>query len=306
MKPKPQPRPERRRSPRPARGAAKVRGGSRGRGKQASRPGVPLRRRIGRRLPSIRRLLAGVGAVAVAAVLVTLLNGPWLRVTEVAWAGEQFTSERDLGRVLEGQRGRSVLVIDTGELGRRLERLPTVADATVSASLPGRIDVSIVEREAAFVWTTSTVQLLGDADGTLFAAMPRDADLAPQQIDLPRVTDERTTARLMTPGDEIPDALLAIALRLADVDPASLGSKATQLSVRLDDEFGFRVTAAEPGWEMALGVFGMDPNETEAVATARLERQVTAVRTLFASHPEAEISWVDVRNPGKVYFRAKG
>ncbi|MEO6577948.1 MAG: FtsQ-type POTRA domain-containing protein [Candidatus Limnocylindria bacterium] len=251
-------------------------------------------------------MLAGIGALAVAAVLITLLNGPWLRVTEVAWAGEQFTSERDLGRVLEGQRGRSVLAIDTRELGRRLERLPAVADATVSASLPGRIDVSIVERDAAFVWTTSTSQLLGDADGTLFAAMPRDADLAPQQIDLPRVNDERTTARLMTSGDEIPAPLLAIALRLADVDPAALGSKATQLTVRLDDEFGFRVTAVEPGWEMALGVFGMDPNETAAVATARLERQVTAVRTLFASHPEAEISWVDVRNPGKVYFRAKG
>ncbi|MGI8659410.1 MAG: cell division protein FtsQ/DivIB, partial [Candidatus Limnocylindria bacterium] len=284
----------------------KARAGSRGRGKQARRPGVPLRTRIGRRLPSIRRLLAGVGAVVVAAAFVTLLNGPWLRVTDVAWAGEQFTSERDLGRVLDQQRGRSVLAIDTRELGRRLERLPAVADATVSASLPGRIDVSIVEREAAFVWTTSTSQLLGDADGALFAAMPADVDLDSQTIELPRVTDERTTARLMTPGDEIPDALLAIALRLADVDPASLGSKATQLSVMLDDEFGFRVTAAEPGWEMALGVFGVDPNETEAVAIARLERQVTAVRTLFASHPEAEISWVDVRNPGKVYFRAKG
>ncbi|MGI8658003.1 MAG: hypothetical protein ACR2K4_04430, partial [Candidatus Limnocylindria bacterium] len=64
MKLKPQqPRPERRRTPRPTRGAAKARAGSRGRGKQARRPGVPLRTRIGRRLPSIRRLLAGVGAV---------------------------------------------------------------------------------------------------------------------------------------------------------------------------------------------------------------------------------------------------
>jgi hypothetical protein len=53
-------------------------------------------------------------------------------------------------------------------------------------------------------------------------------------------------------------------------------------------------------------VYGLDPRETAAEADARLERQVTAVRTLFASRPEAEIGWVDVRNPGKVYFRAKG
>ena len=57
---------------------------------------------------------------------------------------------------------------------------------------------------------------------------------------------------------------------------------------------------------MALGVYGTDPRETSAEAAARLESQVTAVRTLFASRPEAGIGWVDVRNPGKVYFRAKG
>jgi len=53
-------------------------------------------------------------------------------------------------------------------------------------------------------------------------------------------------------------------------------------------------------------VYGLDPRETAAAASARLERQVTAVRTLFASRDETEIGWVDVRNPGKVYFRAKG
>jgi hypothetical protein len=38
----------------------------------------------------------------------------------------------------------------------------------------------------------------------------------------------------------------------------------------------------------------------------QIERQVSAVRTLFAAHPESTVSWVDARNPGKVYFRAKG
>lgn len=303
MKLKPQPPRQPRRAPRRA---TKSRGALRSRGRGARRPGVPLRKRIGARMPSIRRLLAGVGAVAIAASLIALLNGPWLRVTEVTWAGERFTSKSELDRVLDPQRGRSVLTIDTGHLGERLERLPAVAEAIVTASLPGRIEATIVERRVAFIWETSTARLFGDVDGTLFAVLPRDAALAPEQASLPHIVDERTSSRLLTAGDQVPGTLLATALRLAALDPTALGSTASLLAVRLDDEFGFRVAANEPGWELALGVYGMDPSETDAAAAARLERQVTAVRTLFASRPEAEISWVDARNPGKVYFRAKG
>ena len=306
MRLKPQLRPQPKRPARQTRRPASRRNGAKPRGRQARRPGVPIRRRIGVRLPSIRRVLAGIGAAAAAAGLVALLSGPWLRVTEVTWAGEQFTAGRDLQRVLHGQRGLSVLAVDTRSLRERLERLPAVATATVTASLPDRVDVMIVEREATFVWETSTARLLGADDGTLFVVLPSDADVGDDLARLPRIADERAMSRLMTAGDRIPDALLRTALRLASLDPAALGSGAEQLSVRLDDEFGFGLVASDPGWELALGVYGMDPNQTAADAAARLERQVTAVRTLFAGRAEAEIGWVDARNPGKVYFRAKG
>ncbi len=306
MKLKPQPRREARRPSKPVRGATRSRGATRVRGRQARRPGVPLRQRIGSRMPSIRRLLAGMGAIAVAAGLIALLNGPWLRVTEVAWAGEQFTSERDLGRLLGDQEGRSVLAIDTRSLTERLERLPAVADATVTTSLPGRVEVTLVERQAAFVWQTSSARLLGDAGGAIFAALTLAGEMPAAQASLPLIIDGRQAARLMTAGDTIPSGLLATAMRLASLDPAALGSSATSLGIRIDDEFGFRLVAGDPGWELALGVYGLDPDETDAEAAARLDRQVTAVRTLFASRPEAEIGWVDARNPGKVYFRAKG
>ena len=176
MKLKRQPRPQPRRAARTSRqsGALAAR---QPRGRQASRPGIPLRRRLGERLPSIRRLLAGLGAAAVAAGLVALLGGPWLRVTDVTWAGEQFTAQRELARLLDRQRGTSVLAVDTRSLRERLERLPAVAEATVVASLTGRLEVTIVERETAFIWETSSARLLGAADGTLFAALPRDAPL---------------------------------------------------------------------------------------------------------------------------------
>ncbi|MGH2383246.1 MAG: cell division protein FtsQ/DivIB, partial [Candidatus Limnocylindria bacterium] len=274
--------------------------------RQARRPGVPLRRRIGARLPSIRRVLAALGAAAATAGLVALLSGPWLRVTDVTWAGGQFTAERDLQQLLDRQRGTSVLAVDTRALSERLERLPAVATATVSATLPGHVDVAIVEHEAAFVWETSTARLLGAADGTLFAALSPDTAPDPALAPLPHVTDERAMSRLMTAGDRIPDALLRTALRIASLDPAALGSSAEELSLRLDDEFGFALVSTVPSWELALGVYGMDPNQSASDAAVRLERQVTAVRTLFADRAETDIGWVDARNPGKVYFRAKG
>ena len=304
MKLKAQSRPQPPRAPRPARGAAPNRNGAKPkRGRQARRPGVSLRQRFGRRVPSIHRLLAGVGAAAVAAGLVALLGGPWLRVTDVMWAGERFTPHDDLERLLAGQRGTSVLAIDTRSLGERLERLPAVADAKVTASLPGHVDVTIVEREVAFVWQTSSARLLGASDGTLFAVLAETAEVDPA---LPLVSDERSLSGLMGSGDVVPEAILATALRLTELDPAALGSDAERMTVRLDDEFGFGLVSAAPGWEVALGAYGMDPTETAADAVARLERQVTAVRTLFATRPETEIGWVDARNPGKVYFRAKG
>lgn len=304
MKLKPQPRPTRRsprstgRTRRPLRGVV-----SRGRG--AQRPGVPLGRRIGSRLPSLARVGALLGAAAAAAALVALLNGPWLRITDVAFAGNHYTDSAELERLLGGERGTSLLAVDTAALRDRIERLPAVGDVTVSATLLGRLEASVVEHEVAFVWQTPSGLFLGASDGTIFATVAADA-LTAQLGALPQISDDRFVARLVTVGDVIPQAILSTALRVVAIDPAALGSASRHLSLRLDDEYGFRIASASPQWEVALGAYGTDPAETAAQASARLESQVAAVRTLFAERPEIEIGWVDVRNPGKVYFRAKG
>ena len=281
----------------------KSRAPSRGRG--ARRPGVPLRRRLAGRLPSIRRVLAALAAVATAAVLLALLNGSWLRVSGVAWAGERYTDASDLEQLLDQQRGMSLLAVDTRALRERIESIPAVATATVSASLTGSVEATVVEREPAFVWETTSGQFLGSADGTIFAG-DGTSELNAEFDALPHVSDERSVARLISVGEVIPSALLRVALAVGEIDPAALGSDADRLAVRLDDKYGFRLVSDEPDWEVALGVYALNPRETTAESDARLERQVTAVRTLFAARPEVEIGWVDVRNPGKVYFRAKG
>jgi len=303
MKLKPQPRPPKARR---TRGASRPRAASRGAGRQARRPGVPLRRRVGARLPSIRRLIAAVGAVATAAVLVALLNGPWMRVTGVGWAGERYTAADDLRDALEAHEGASLLAVDTNALREQIERLPSVESASVTAGIGGRLEATVVEREVAFTWVTPTWRFLGAADGTIFARESASSEVDPEIEGLPHIDDHRSTTALLTVGDVIPQALLRTAMRVASLDPALLGSDESRLSVQLDDEFGFRMVAIEEGWQVALGVYGIDPRETATEADERLERQVAAVRTLFAAHAEDEVGWVDVRNPGKVYFRAKG
>jgi POTRA domain, FtsQ-type len=303
MKLKPQRRPQRAHRPARAVGRGRTRGASRGPGKQARRPGTPLRRRVGARMPSIRRIIAAVGAVAAGAVLVALINGPWLLVTEVGWGGQRFTAAADLRDVLEPHEGASLLAVDTDALSEEIERLPAVASASVSAGIGGRLEAVVREREAAFVWVTDAGRFLGASDGVLFA---RVHGSNPADAGLPRIADRRSAAALLSVGDVLPTALLRAALRVAQLDPGLLGSDESRLAVHLDDEFGFRLLATERRWEVAFGVYGIDPRETATEADERLERQVTAVRTLFAAHAEEDVGWVDVRNPGRVYFRAKG
>jgi hypothetical protein len=249
-------------------------------------------------------VLAVAAAAAAVAGLVAALNGPWLRVTAVGWTGASYTTDEAVAAALDPHRGESLLAIDSVAIGRDLEALPSVESARVETDLVGGIHATITEPAVAFVWENNAQRFLGAPDGTLFATAATGA-LDESITAVPRIVDDRFVGRRLALGDRIPGPLLDAALRVSDIDPVALGSTASRLAVQLDDEFGFRVIASTPGWELALGVYGVDPNESEADAAARLERQVTAVRTLFATSPEANIGWVDVRNPGKVYFRAK-
>ena len=272
----------------------------------AARPGVPLGRRIAARLPSLSRIGAVLGAAAAAGALVALLTGPWVRVADVAYGGQRYTAADDLDRILAEARGQSVLAVDTAAIRARIERLPAVESATVRASVFGALEATVHEHEAAFVWHTASSRFLGASNGTVFAEVAANEALPADVAGLPQIRDERFVARLITVGDVIEASVLETALRVVAIDPATLGSAATHLTLRLDDEFGFRLVSQAPAWEVALGAYGTDPTESSADAAARLDRQIAAVRTLFAERPEAEIGWVDVRNPGKVYFRAKG
>jgi cell division septal protein FtsQ len=269
----------------------------------ARRPGQPLRRRVRRALPAPGRIGAGVLTAALVAVLLVLINGPWLRVAHVAWAGGRYTAAKQLERVLAPLDGRALLTVDASAVAARLERLPAVAAAKVEPILPDRVRVTIEEKVAAFVWQTSAVRLVGVADGTLIGQLPVDAALPHDLAALPLVVDQRVASRTMIVGDRIDPPTLAAALVLARVQPMTLGSATTDLEIRITDDDGFLLVSKQPAWLADFGVYSEQDASATSSLQERVDAQVTAVRTLFSYEGEGGISWVDARDPRRVYWR---
>jgi cell division septal protein FtsQ len=263
----------------------------------------PLRTRFGWLLPRVGRFFALLLLATLSAGLVVLANGPWLRVERVAWAGQHYTADHELQSALDRLRGQQLLTLDLSAVSAQLEKLPAVSEAHVEAFLPDQLRITLAEKRATFVWQTSAARMIGAADGTLIGQVALQAALPDDIAALPLVDDRRVAGGEIVVGDRIDPALLAVALRLAKLDPARLGSEATQLAVRLDDEHGFVLVAADPGWQAALGRYGVDLADDPSHPGDRIEAQLAAIRTLFSMRPEAGVSWLDVRNPGKVYWR---
>ena len=271
-------------------------------GGQAKRPRGSGRARRPRRLPSRGRVLAVLLFAGLVGGMVTLLNGPWLRVAQVAHAGERYTPPAALQTVLGDYLDRPLLALDSADLEDRLMQLPAVAEARVRPLLPNRLSVEIVEKEAAATWLTPAARLVLAADGAVIAALARGGELTPELAALPAIDDQRTASRWLEVGGTVPAAELDAARRLLQLDPELIGSAAGRFAVRIHDEYGFILVSGGPAWRAAMGFYQAAPGETAEMAAARFEAQVTALRTLFVERQEGSVTWVDVRNPGKVYW----
>lgn len=276
---------------------------ARRRGRHARPPAGPAARRFFGRPPLGRRLLAIVLLAAFAGGGLTLVRGPWLRVERVVYAGQRYTPSAELEAIVAPLRGTSLLTVDSEALSQALAGLPAVASAQVSAHLPTGLAVTVEEKAATFIWQTVNRRLLGAADGSLFAAMDPAAEAPADLAGLPVVVDERTASAALAIGDTINLEELRMATRMLALDPTIIGSEGTSYSVRIADQEGLVLVSAVPAWQAAFGVYGLDPTETVASNDERFDQQVAAVRTLFATTRELNVSWVDVRNPGKVYWR---
>lgn len=271
---------------------------------QARRPRTPLRKRIGRRIPSRGRLVAALLLAAAGGGLLAMLNGPWLRVERVDLSGQRYTDAGLVEQILRPLHGSPLLAIDSRDVAERLGVLPAVESVTVETRLPDAVRVMVAEKKPAFVWLTSASRLIGATDGTLIGRLAPELEVPSELASLPLIDDRRRDSRTLLVGDVLPPEELRMALRLLALEPELLGSGGGSFAVRVSDEHGLVLVSRQPGWLAAFGFYGLDPAETPLMADARLDRQLAALRTLFATVNELNVGWVDVRNPGKVYWRA--
>jgi hypothetical protein len=235
---------------------------------------------------------------------VTLLNGPWLRVGQVAHAGERYTPVSQLESILSEYLHQPILGLDSSAVEARLLGLPAVAEARVRPLLPGRLSVEITEKQPAITWLTPAARLVLAGDGAVIGSLERGAEVPDELAQLPAIDDQRPRSGRIEVGGRVSEAEVAAALRLLEVDPELIGSAASRFGVRIHEEYGFILVATRPAWRAAMGFYQAAPGEDEATAVARLEQQLAALRTLFAERPEDRVTWVDARNPGKVYWAA--
>jgi hypothetical protein len=251
-----------------------------------------------------------VSAATLCLVLVAgtawLVTGPSLRVRGVAYAGAAWTRPSALDAITGPIVGQSVLLVDGSSIADAVGDLPGVETATVDIGLFGRIEVGLVEETAVAVWRTDAVQLLVAEDGTVVGTQARDAALTGDYANLPFVDDGRDSSHDLSVGDQLPLDELEAARALAALPPSRVGSASSVLRLSLDPTYGFILSSPQAGWQAAFGYYTADPLARPANLEARVLAQASGIRTLFAEHPEAGVAWIDARNPGRVYFRARG
>lgn len=291
----------------PTRRTTPARGRGRGRPARGATPppAQPSSRRRRRRI-TWTRITAGILCLALVAGTAWLVGGPWLRIRAVTYAGADWTGRDALDTVTDPIRGKSALLVDAEATAAELSTLPGVQHADVDIGLFGDVDVSLVEGDAVAIWRTDAAQLLVAEDGTVVGALALGATPGTALAQLPVIDDRREGSHDLSVGDSLPQHEVDATLLLADLTPDELGSSVAVLALSVDPTYGFVLSAPQAGWQAAFGYYGVDPGDTPEVMAARLATQAGGVRTLFAAHPEAGVAWIDARNPGRVYFRARG
>ncbi len=117
---------------------------------------------------------------------------------------------------------------------------------------------------------------------------PDSAELpGPSAVDLPTVFDRRAISASFGLGDFVDPISLDAAYRLANLSPADVGSRATDMAVVLDDIHGFTLASAQKGWVAEFGFY---------TATLRkdtvIPEQVRDLRSLMLQYGEDQVAWV--------------
>ena len=124
-----------------------------------------------------RRMLRPV--LVTTAIVCVIVAAGWVALYSSAFALRTVTIE-GLGRLSKQQvldraalpGGRSLLRLDPAAIAARVERLPPVADATVTRRWPHGLLIKVTERRPVAAVATGSDWVLVDIDGVAFATVP--------------------------------------------------------------------------------------------------------------------------------------
>jgi cell division septal protein FtsQ len=217
------------------------------------------------------------------------------QVRSIHVQGNVLLSQADVERVA-AVKGTNVFWIDRALLAERVRRLPLVALAEITPTLPDGVDVAIVERQPAAFWQSGDKTYLVDREGVILKSVDAEAQQAracagqpcdPRLASLPAVT--HPDGGPLAPGDRVDASTLTVSARLAAVLP---GIGVQPLGFQWARETGLEVPTRE-GWRVRFDV------------RSDLERQVqnlSAIRDHLAS-TRTSAQLIDVRFGDRPYYR---
>jgi cell division protein FtsQ len=132
---------------------------------------IEVQREAGRRRLRILLIVSCVSSALGLAYLVVM--SPFLDVDHVTVTGQRHVTTAQVRGAARVRHGDHLLLVDTGAVARRIERIPWVRAASVKRDLPGTLRVTITEyTPVAYVRVGDAVMLVA-ANGHVIARVPR-------------------------------------------------------------------------------------------------------------------------------------
>jgi cell division protein FtsQ len=231
---------------------------------------VAVIREQGRR--RLRVLLVVVVAVAIGGGAWLAATSPLLDVDRIVVRGTSQASNREAIRAAADVRtGDALLLLDVGELERRVEAVPSVREAHIRRDLPDELRITVVERVPAG-WARRDRGQVAVVDGTgrVIADVPAPPPGLPEVLGL---------TRLPAPGGQ--------------VAPKQAAGVVEDLPTELENRVGSVVVMG--GVAVLQLVDGVEVRLGPAVDIVTKGRTAQAV---LAALGDARITYVDVRVPG--------
>lgn len=232
------------------------------------------------RIVTVAGMLGGGGAFA----YVTLTSSEAFTVQDIRVQGHERLSLGEISMLLDGLRGRNVIVTALDPWRDRLLGSPWVKDAALRRVLPDAVEVTIIEREALAIARAGRSLQLIDAEGTVIDEFgPRYATL-----DLPLVQG-------LDLGGEAPVDARRTALALAALDDLSAAGMLWRVSqLDVSRPYDAVVTLNDDSTLLRLG---------DARFSERLRSYLDMARRLQAM--ASELEYVDLRFDDRVYIRPR-